>query len=302
MKNWFFLLWVTVFSLCLRLDTAQAQGLLESVEHGFVQNGDVRLHYVTVGQGPLLIMLHGYPDFWYGWRYQIEEFAQDFRVVVPDLRGYNRSDKPEGVEAYLTSRLVSDVAAVIRHFGEDQTILMGTDWGGFIAWHVAMERPELVERLIIINRSHPRGHERELTHNPEQRENSRYSRNFLEEDSHLRLSPERLARRHADDPALRERYEEAFERSSLEAMMNYYRANYPRPPYSEDTSPVIKVMCPVLIIHGLEDTAHVPATLNSTWAWLESDLTMVTVPEAGHRSHIDRPDFVNRAIRAWLFR
>ena len=141
--------------------------------------------------------------------------------------------------------------------------------------------PEMVERLIVCNMPHPSGLMRELAQNPEQQANSQYARDFQKEGAHHRLSAELLAR-WVDDPAAREKYVEAFKRSDFEAMLNYYKANYPREPYELDLSPVNKVKCPVLIIYGLQDKHLLPAALNGTWEWLEQELTLVTVPEAGH--------------------
>lgn len=164
-----------------------------------------------------------------------------------------------------------------------------------------MHLPKLVERLIILNLPHPRGMARELAHNPQQQQNSQYAREFQQEDAHLHLAPERLLS-WIPDEAARSRYAEALERSDLEAMLHYYRQNYPREPYNEDTSPVVKVQAPVLIIHGLEDQALLASGLNNTWEWLEKDLTLVTIPGAGHFVQQDTPELVNRAMLSWLNR
>ena len=104
------------------------------------------------------------------------------------------------------------------------------------------------------------------------------------------------------DPEARKKYVEAFKRSDIEAMLNYYKRNYPREPYTEDTSPVIKVKMPVLMIHGLNDTALLAGALNNTWEWLEKDLTLVTIPGAGHFVQQDASDLVTRSIKMWLAR
>ena len=148
--------------------------------------------------------------------------------------------------------LVADVAAVIRHLGESRAIVVGHDWGGAISWFLAMARPDLVERLIILNLPHPRGIGRELATNPAQQKNSQYARNFQQPGSHEKLTAEGLAG-WVKDPAARAKYVEAFKRSSFDGMMNYYRRNYPREPYTQDQSPVVKVKMPVLMIHGLDD-------------------------------------------------
>jgi pimeloyl-ACP methyl ester carboxylesterase len=246
-------------------------------------------------------MIHGFPDFWYTWRDQMEALSDKFQVVAVDQRGYNLSDKPKGVENYDVRLLVGDVAAVIKHLGRDRAIVVGHDWGGLVAWSVAMAIPQMVEKLIILNLPHPRGIARELATNPEQQKNSQYARNFQKEDAASKLTAEQLSF-WVKDPKAKEKYVEAFKRSDFEAMLNYYKRNYPREPYQQDTSPVVKVKMPVLMIHGLKDTALNAKGLNDTWEWLEQDLTLVTVPNAGHFVQQDASELVTRSIRAWLSR
>jgi pimeloyl-ACP methyl ester carboxylesterase len=131
--------------------------------HRYALIDGLRLHYVEAGTGPLVVLLHGFPEFWYSWRYQIPALAgAGFRVIAPDLRGYNRSDKPSGVQAYRLERLVDDVAGLIGHTGATRAVVAGHDWGGAIAWGLAMRRPELVDRLIILNAPHPAAFFREI--------------------------------------------------------------------------------------------------------------------------------------------
>lgn len=271
------------------------------LEHGYATNNGVKIHYASLGKGPLILMIHGFPDYWYTWRYQMDALAKDFQAVAIDQRGYNLSDKPKGAENYDLRLLVEDVAAVIRHLGREKAIIVGHDWGGAVAWVLAMQKPELVEKLIILNLPHPRGLRRELAHNPKQQENSAYARRFQQEGAHLKLTAEELAA-WVKNPQAREKYVEAFRHSDFEAMLNYYQRNYPRAPYTEDTSPVVKVKCPVLMIHGLEDWALLPGALNGTWDWVEKDLTLVTVPGAGHFVQQDAAEFVTRTMKMWLAR
>jgi pimeloyl-ACP methyl ester carboxylesterase len=140
---------------------------------------------------------------------------------------------------------------------------------------------------------------RELAANVDQQKNSEYARRFQQEGSHTTLTAEGLARR-VQDPAVRARYVEAFQRSDFEALMHYYQQNYPRPPYVEDASPVVKIKPPVLLFHGLKDTALLHGALNRTWEWIEKDLTLVTSPEAGHWVQDDAAELVSNTMRAWL--
>ena len=292
----------TAAALALTAATAAAD-LLERVEHKYADNDGVSIHYALAGEGPLVVAIHGFPDFWYTWRDQMEALEADYRVAAVDLRGYNRSDQPEGVESYAMPNLVTDIAAVIAAEGEESAVVMGHDWGGAIAWNVAMARPDLVGALVILNLPHPAGLGRELATNPQQRENSQYARNFQQPDAHEHLTVEGLTG-WVQDPAAREHYAAAFERSDFEAMLNYYKANYPR--VSEDASePAVefpKVQSPVLMFHGLDDQALLPGGLNGTWNWLERDLTLVTIPGAGHFVQQDASRLVSETLTDWLRR
>lgn len=282
--------------------TVLAQADLDQrVEHGYANNNGVKIHYASLGKGPLIVMIHGFPDFWYSWRDQMEALSATHQVVAIDQRGYNLSDKPKGVENYDMSLLVGDVIAVVKHLGRERAIIVGHDWGGAVAWTLALMRPDVVEKLVILNLPHPRGLNRELVNNPQQQRNSAYARRFQQEDAHKALTAEGLAG-WVKDPAAKQKYIEAFKRSDFEAMLNYYKRNYPREPYTEDKSPVIKARMPVLMIHGLGDTALLAGALNNTWDWLEKDLTLVTIPGASHFVQQDASDMVSRSIKMWLAR
>jgi pimeloyl-ACP methyl ester carboxylesterase len=127
------------------------------LREGYAEIGDQRLHYVEAAAGPLIVLLHGLPEFWYGWREQIEPLAAaGFRVVAPDMRGYNLSSKPDGVGAYDVDQLTADIADLIRERGAESAMLAGHYWGGSVAWYTATQFPEVVDRLIILNAAHPR--------------------------------------------------------------------------------------------------------------------------------------------------
>ena len=315
-------------ALAVTASISSAGGLMERVEHKYADSDGVRIHYALAGDGPLVVMLHGFPDFWYSWRKQMAALEGDFRVAALDLRGYNRSDKPQGVQAYEMPKLMGDVAAVIAAEGEGSAIVVGHDWGGAIAWNVAMFRPELVEALVILNLPHPAGLTRELTTNPQQQRNSQYARDFQQPDAHKALTAEGLALWVTDEEA-RAQYISAFERSDFAAMLNYYRANYPRTPPEESNAlqePAVpdpsqgtsaapeppaastamtdfpKVQSPVLMFHGLDDQALLPGGLNGTWNWVENNLTLVTIPGAGHFVQQDASDLVSATMVDWLRR
>jgi epoxide hydrolase 4 len=288
-----------------------ASSLLPGASEGFADSGGVKIHYVTLGkkENPLLVMVHGFPDFWYSWRAQMPALAKQFHVVAIDQRGYNLSGQPEGVENYKTEKLVADLLAVVQHFGPGKAVIVGHDWGGMVAWTFAMTHPELTDRLIVLNLPHPRGLIRELTTNPQQQKNSQYARDFQKPDAAKHMSADLLTF-WVKDPEARQIYRSALKRSSMEGMLNYYKANYPRSSpddkdHTKAQSPlpaIPNVKCSVLLIHGLKDTALLPGALNDTWNWLDKDLTLVTIPGAGHFVQQDSADLVTRTMVAWLNR
>ncbi len=292
---------------------AAAQGphtdLFDRVKHGHaLSDGGVKIHYATLGTGPLVVMIHGFPDFWYTWRHSMEALSGEFQVVAIDQRGYNLSDKPKGVENYDMRLLVADVAAVIRHLGRDKATVVGHDWGGMVAWQFAMNLPQMTEYLVILNLPHPAGLLRELRSNPEQIANSEYARTFRQQspaDPKVffgnPMTPQTLSG-WVRDPAARKRYVEAFERSDFEAMLNYYKRNYPAGSGADapPVPPLPKVAVPVLMFHGLDDRALHRNGLSGTWDWLEKDLTLVTVPGAGHFVQQDAPELVTSTMKWWL--
>jgi len=246
-------------------------------------------------------MIHGFPDFWYSWRDQMQALSKDYQVVAIDQRGYNLSDKPKGVENYDMRLLVGDVAAVVKHLKRDKAIIVGHDWGGIVAWTFAMMLPDMTEKLVILNLPHPRGLNRELANNPQQQKNSQYARNFQQPDAHTKITAAGLAG-WVKDPEAKKKYIEAFSRSDIEAMLNYYKRNYPRAAGADAPAPpeLPKVKMPVLMFHGLADQALNAEGLSGTWNWLEKDLTLVTVPGAGHFVQQDAADMVSSTMKWWL--
>lgn len=296
-----FLTFVGTFSFtCRELQAAEPIAEATSLgEHGYAKSGDTRIHYVTSGEGPLLVMIHGFPDYWYTWRNQMPELAKTFQVVAFDQRGYNLSDQPVGVENYAMPKLVDDVKALIEHFGREEAVVMGHDWGGAVAWSFAMTYPKMVDRLVILNLPHMNGLRRELANNPEQHKASAYARHFQTPGAASQLTANGLAF-WVKDPEARKKYVKAFERSSFEGMLNYYKANYPKPPYTTDAKVMPRVQCPVLMIHGLGDTALLPDALNDTWQWLDNDLTLVTIPKVDHFVQHGAAKKVTHRVSTWL--
>jgi pimeloyl-ACP methyl ester carboxylesterase len=129
-----------------------------ALENLSFKNGDVGLHAMAAGpkDGPVVVLLHGFPEFWYGWRGQVEPLATaGFRVIVPDQRGYNLSSKPSGVAAYALRELVSDVIAIADQLGQQKIFLAGHDWGAAVAWSAALLHPQRIAKLVVLNVPHP---------------------------------------------------------------------------------------------------------------------------------------------------
>ena len=268
----------------------------------YADNSGVKIHYQTAGEGPLVVMIHGFPDYWATWKPLMGTLAAEgYRAAALDCRGYNLSDKPEGVEAYAMPHLIGDVAAVIAAEGAENAVVIGHDWGAAIAWQVAIHRPDLVNRLVIMSVPHPAGFGRELAGNAEQRKNSQYARDFQTPGFEKNLTAAGLAG-WVKDPVERAGYVEAFQRSSLAGMLNYYRANYPSgggdaPVSAPDLPPV---QAPVLVIHGMQDKALAAAGHAGTWDHVARDTTLLMIPDADHFVQHDAEALVNRTLRSWL--
>jgi epoxide hydrolase 4 len=276
----------------------------------FADNKGVKIHYVVDGKGPLVVMIHGFPDYWGTWKPLMAELNKaGYRTAAMDTRGYNLSDKPEGEAAYAMPNLVADVAAVIAAEGQKNAIIVGHDWGAAISWQVVFNRPDLVNKLVIMSVPHPVGFAREMATNVEQQKNSQYARNFQQPGFEKNLSAAGLATMVAGpkDTPRKAGYLKAFQRSNLTSMMNYYRANYPRgtgdavaPPSTVTVANPPMIKAPVLVIHGMKDTALNAAGHAGTWNYVAEDTTILMVPNAGHFVQYDAEALVNKTVRSWL--
>lgn len=230
---------------------------------------DVDLHVVTGGDhdDPLVVLLHGFPDFWHGWRHQIEPLIDaGYRVVVPDQRGYNLSDVPTDLDSYRISSLSSDVRELIHWEGRESAHVIGHDWGAMVAWDLALRHPDVVDHLGIVNVPHPSAFQQALRADPEQLKRSWYAAFFqlprlpewaLARDDFRML--EEALRESGSADAFSEDDIRHYRRSwrevgSLTGMLNWYRAAARRP----DVPPRERVEQPTLIVWGDEDTALIP--------------------------------------------
>jgi pimeloyl-ACP methyl ester carboxylesterase len=277
---------------------AAAPAAAIAVESKFATSTDgTKIHYNASGKGPLVLAIHGFPDFSGSWDQLAPALNDGYRFVAIDTRGYNLSGQPVGVANYAMPKLVEDVQAVIKAEGYDKATVIGHDWGAAIAWNYAFAHPETLERLVILSVPHPANMGRQLQAAPQ---NSNYARNFQKEGSENNLTAEGLAG-WVRDPAAKARYVEAFKRSSFAGMMNYYRANYPSAPEPGAPLPTFpKINTPVLVIHGMKDTALLSMGHNDTWDQVAKDTTILMVPDANHFVQHDAAALVNGTIRSWL--
>jgi pimeloyl-ACP methyl ester carboxylesterase len=249
------------------------------MDHQYADVNGIRLHYVTAGRGPLILFLHGFPEFWYAWKDQLAEFARDHRAVAPDMRGYNLSSKPADVAAYSVKHLVADVRALVGHLEAKTFVLVGHDWGGVVAWAFAIRHPERLKKLVIVNAPHPEVFERELRENPAQQAASRYmlvfrspeAEQLLAADDHRRLLA-MFAREGAPfSDEDRAQYLAAWSQpGALTGGLNYYRAAGVGPPTPEGAparsfgAPSSRtVTVPTLVIWGERDSALLTGTLTA---------------------------------------
>jgi epoxide hydrolase 4 len=275
------------------------------LREGYADVGDVSLHYVEAGDGPLIVLLHGFPEFWFGWRLQIAPLAAaGFRVVAPDLRGYNLSSRPDGVEAYTADRLAEDIVGLIRECGAESALLVGHDWGGTVAWTMAMNNPEVVDRLAILNAAHPRRLQQGL-HHPTQLRKSWYFFFFAipglpEEVVHSRnwhffrhfLQDARPP--YTDEEI--ERYVEAWSQpGAATGMINYYRASVRQSPKKAEAE-LRPISAPTLVIWGEDDQYLGPDLAEPDHDDVPNLDRVERLAGASHWVHHDEAERVNQLL------
>ena len=286
------------------------KGLSVTLAEREVDSNGVKIVYYTVGEGPLVVIVHSITGPWFDWRHQIPTLAESYQVAAMSTRGTNKSDKPEGVEHYTVAKIAENIDAIIRDLGKDTAILIGQDSGGFYAWNFAMTHPEKTDRLIAIGSIHPAGLIRELATNPNQQKASTFQRGMQENPDAAANFGERIRNRPPrpdDPPELATLRSEAYDRLYTESIVNFYKANWPRPPFGLETEgfgfrigEFPKVQAPTLVIYGANDGAFLPSTLNDLWQWVEKDLTLHVLPGVGHGPHTQVPEFVTPRIVEWL--
>lgn len=284
--------------------------------HVDLANGQ-RLHCLMAGAGPLVVFLHGFPEYSGMWRAQLEAFAGSHWCVAPDQRGYNLSSRPAAVRDYRAKPLVDDIVQLADALGQDRFTLVAHDWGGAIAWNVAAWHPDRIEQLVVINAPHPITFLRELRSSAAQREASAYMSFFrlekaervLQEDRFRRLREVSLDAWGSNggdaSPATVDAYVEAWSQpGALTAMLNWYRASPLHPPTAEEPLPDLDphqfhVRVPTRVIWGERDHALLPPILDGLGAHVD-DLEIVRIPDASHWVVHERSRRVNELLAGWL--
>ncbi|HEX7316565.1 MAG TPA: alpha/beta hydrolase [Pyrinomonadaceae bacterium] len=290
-------------------------GTEPEIRHGYAQIGDVRLHYAECGEGErLVVLLHGFPECWYSWRHQLKALGRRYRVVAPDMRGYNLSDKPGNVEAYQMKHLVDDVTGLIRHFGVRETAVVGHDWGGAVAWAVAQYFPDYVWKLASLQTPPPAVWGRNLT--LKQLLRSWYMFFFQ-----LPAVPEWWIRRDdfagigktlratsrpgtfndADIEVLKSALREP---GALTAGINYYRANLRaflgRGFGDRQIRTHERIRVPTLFIYGERDFAILPETVAGVADYVDAPYTELRLGRGNHWVQQESPAEVNAALLTFL--
>lgn len=295
---------------------------IPTLNHGFVNVNGIKLHHVSTGKGPLVLCLHGFPEFWYAWKDVLPAVAKaGFEAVAIDMRGYNTSDKPKELSAYRLPELIADVRGVIQTLGRGRkAILVAHDWGGAVAWAVAGAHPELLEKLVIINAPHPTVFARELASNPKQQAASGYMTFFQSPGAEESLMKDRCAglvmsilgarkRKPPYTPEVKDAYIAAWTQpGALTAGLNYYRANKVAPPAPGSkpasgaesfgtTGPVI-VKVPTLVIWGMLDTALLAGNIDGLDKYV-NQLTIRRIPDGTHWVIHERTTDISNMITAF---
>ena len=288
-------------------------------QYASLSNG-IRLHYATAGQrgDPLILFVHGFPEFWYEWSAQLSEFGASYFAVAPDLRGFNLSDMPSDVSAYKAKHIVEDLVLLIAHLGYEKTVVVAHDWGGAICWNLAIAFPSIVKKLIIINSPHPYLFAQALANDSSQQESSQYMNWLRQEGSENALVKNEFALAEgffasmgeADtswfDEVTRQKYHECWARGLLGAV-NYYRASPLYPPNANDKGAAklnlnksdFVVNVPTRVIWGEMDKA-LPKSLLDGLGNLVADLKVVRVADGSHWIIHEQADKVNDLIHMFL--
>ncbi len=289
------------------------QGNKIVLEEGEVSNKGVKIHTYTVGKGPVLIISHGNGDGWFGWTNQLHMLSQKYKVVLYDLRNFNKSDKVLGIENGIDANFEEDLLAVQNKFTDGPAVHMGNDQGGMVLWMYAMKHPEKVKLLIQTNTIHPRAFIRELSLNAEQAKLSWYIQRMIEDGKNPpRPNVVPAAVRPGDTPSMTALRQAAAQRTGDEGRqgtVDWYRANFPGKPYTPGSrafgsfgTEFPHVKAPTLVVAALTDQALCPCGYNDLGTWIDAEYQFVTWPDGvgSHFQHSQYPERFNKLIGNWL--
>jgi pimeloyl-ACP methyl ester carboxylesterase len=287
-------------------------------QYADLANG-IRLHYASCGvRGRALVLcIHGFPEYWGAWEDVLPRLGEWAYAVAPDLRGYNLSSQPSGVEAYRAREIVGDVMGLIGALGYERAVIVAHDWGGAAGWQLAMAKPQLVQKLVIVNSPHPFTFARELANNPDQQRASAYMNRLRAADAEEILAKDDFARLFASfdakdgkgaswlDGARRERYREVWKRG-LSGPLNYYRATPLYPPTADDPGAraltldpaKFTVAVPTLVLWGMRDRALLPCLLDGLEE-LVPEIRVERLPAASHWVAHEEPALVAERVRSF---
>jgi pimeloyl-ACP methyl ester carboxylesterase len=293
--------------------------LITTGQYADLANG-MRLHYASSGVrgGPLVLCVHGFPEYWGAWEDVLPTLGEWSYAVAPDLRGYNLSSQPAGVESYRAREIVGDLIALMTALGYDRASIVAHDWGGAAGWQTAISLPQRVQKLIILNSPHPYLFARELAHNPDQQRASAYMNRLRAPDAEERLAEQGFAGLFASfyasdgesarwlDTARRERYRSVWARG-LSGALNYYRATPLYPPTADDPgaraltleSSRFIVRVPTLVLWGMRDRALLPCLLDGLEE-LVPGIAIERFPTASHWLAHEEPAQVAARVRAFV--
>jgi epoxide hydrolase 4 len=283
----------------------------ETWQHRYIIANGIRMHYVVQGEGPLIVLLHGFPEFWYSWRHQIPFLAEHgYCVVAPDLRGYNDSDKPR--TGYSVSNLLRDIVGLIKGLGYEKASIVGHDWGGALAWVFAMRYAQMTERLIVLNAPHPMAFIRDLRTFKQLRKSwymfffqLPWLPEFILSRDHAGAIAQMLTstalQKSAFPPEVLERYRIAMSRpGTLTAALNYYRAMFRRPLSTARLSTGdVRIAAATLLIWGVHDVALDINLTKDLEQWVP-DIRVRLVPDSGHWVQQEKPELVNEMMLEFL--
>lgn len=283
--------------------------ITETWSHRDIITNGIRMHYVTQGEGPLVVLLHGFPEFWYSWRYQIPFLAEHgYKAVAPDLRGYNDTDKPR--IGYDMPTLLGDIAGLIRGLGQERAVIVGHDWGGVLAWFFAAYYPELTERLIVLNAPHPLAMEREVRKLRQLRKSwyvFAFQLPWLPEYILLRNNANEVGRmlcgaalqKSAFPREITAKYQEAMSKpGAMTAALNYYRQLL-HPSTRRFSRKTPRITAPTLLIWGEHDIALDIGLTYDLEQWVEN-IQVRRLPDSGHWVQQEQPDKVNQLLLEFL--